>query len=342
MTSFLSISSAGVARLLKSAAAAAAGLALAAMAGTAPARADYPERVVTLVVPYAAGGPSDIIARLVGDSMSKTLGQQIVIENVTGAGGTLAAARVARADADGYTLLIHHVALAASASLYDNLSYDAETAFQPLGVINGGPMILTAKNAFPAKDAEEAFAKLKADGPSISVSHAGIGSNSYLCAMLLQRALGAKFNLISYRGNAPALNDMMGGQVDMLCDQSTTGVPPVLAGKVKGYAVSSKQRLQVVKDLPTFDEAGLKGFEFSIWHALYAPKGTPEAVVTKLHDALQIALKDPKIVARFSEVGTAVFPEPELTVAAHDARFKREIATWRKVFAESGEKKVQN
>ena len=304
--------------------------------------AGYPDRVVTLVVPYAAGGPSDLIARLLGDSMSKTLGQQIVIESTTGAGGTLAAARVARAAPDGYTLLIHHVALAASASLYDNLGYDAASAFQPLGVVNGGPMILTARKDFPAEDAAAAIAKLKADGPSVSVAHAGVGSNSHLCALLLQRATGAKFNLISYRGNAPALTDMMGGQVDMLCDQSTTGVPPVLAGKVKGYAVSSTQRLGVVKDLPTLDEAGLKGFEFNIWHALYAPKGVPAEVVTKLHDALQIALKDPKIVGRFQEVGTSVFPENELTVEAHDARFQREIATWRKVFAESGEQKVQN
>lgn len=313
-----------------------------ALAGPPAAAQSYPERPVTLVVPYAAGGPSDIIARLVGDSMSKTLGQQIVIENVTGAGGTLAAARVARAAPDGYTLLIHHVALAASASLYDNLGYDAQTAFQPLGVVNGGPMILTARKDFPAADAAAVLAKLRADGPTISVAHAGVGSNSHLCALLLQRAVGAKFNLVAYRGNAPALNDMMGGQVDMLCDQSTTGVPPVLAGKVNGYAVSSRQRLAVVKDLPTLEEAGLNGFEFNIWHALYAPKGAPGPVVAKLHDALQIALKDPRIVGRFTDVGTSVFPETELTVEAHRARFEREIATWRKVFAESGEQKIQN
>ena len=328
--------------MFRAAVAAATGAALALGVAALPARAAYPERVVTLVVPYAAGGPSDIIARLVGDSMSKTLGQQIVIENVTGAGGTLAAARVARSDPDGYTLLIHHVALAASASLYDKLTYDAGTAFQPLGLVNGGPMILTSKLDFPAADAPAMFAKLKSDGQSVSVAHAGIGSNSHLCALLLQRAVGAKFNLISYRGNAPALNDMMGGQVDVLCDQSTTGVPPFLAGKVKGYAVSSKQRLDVVKNLPTFDEAGLKGFEFLIWHALYAPKGTSGEIVTKLHNALQIALKDPKIVARFNEVGTSVFPEAELSVEAHKAKFEREIATWKKVFAESGEQKVQN
>ena len=309
----------------------------------APAAAQtYPDRVITLVVPYAAGGPSDIIARLIGDSMSKTLGQQIVVENVTGAGGTLGAARVARSDPDGYTLLIHHVALAASATLYKDLTYDTETAFRPLGVINGGPMLLAAKNGYEPKDAKELLAKLKAEGPTISVAHAGVGSNAYLCAIQLQRALGAKFNLVSYRGTGPAMNDLMGGQVDVLCDQSTTAVPPALAGKIKPYAVSSKERLAAVKDLSTLDEAGLKGFEFTIWHGLYAPKGVPDAVATKIHDALQIALKDPKIIARFKEVGTTVFPEAELTVEAHKARFEREIATWRKALADVGEQKAQN
>lgn len=319
----------------------AAAAALALGAAVAPAHAAYPERVITLVAPYAAGGPSDIIARLIGDSMSKTLGQQIVVENVTGAGGTLGAARVARADPDGYTLLIHHVALAASASLYSDLTYDTATAFRPLGVINGGPMLLAAKNGYPAKDARELLAKLKAEGPSIAVAHAGVGSNAYLCAVLLQRALDVKFNLISYRGTGPAMNDLMGGQVDVLCDQSTTAVPPALAGKIKPYAVSSKERLAAVKDLPTLDEAGLKGFEFTIWHGLYAPKGVPDEAAAKINAALKIALKDPKIVARFAEVGTTVFPDAEQTPEAHKARFEREIEVWRKALAGAEEQKAQ-
>lgn len=311
------------------------GLALSA----APALAEtYPSRPITLVVPYSAGGPSDVIARLIGESMGKTLGQQFVVESVNGAGGTLGASRVARSEPDGYTILIHHVALAASASLYDSLIYDTATAFQPLGLVNTGPMVLATKKDYPAADAAALIAKLKADGPNTTMAHAGVGSNAHLCATLLQRALGVKFTQVGYRGTGPAMNDLMGGQVDALCDQSTTAVPQVLAKTIKGYAVSSKERLAALKDLPTLSEAGLKGFEFVIWHGLYAPKGTPDDIVKKLHDALEIALKDPKVVQRFTDVGTTVFPDADRTIEAHKARFEKEIATWKQVFAETGEK----
>lgn len=319
----------------KTFAAAAFGLALAA----APALAQtYPNRPITLVVPYSAGGPSDVIARLVGESMTKTLGQQIVVESVNGAGGTLGAARLARSEPDGYTLLIHHVALAASASLYDSLTYDTATAFQPLGMVNTGPMVLATRKDYAATDAAALIAKLKEDGPKTTMAHAGVGSNAHLCATLLQRAMGVKFTQVGYRGTGPAMNDLMGGQVDALCDQSTTAVPQVLAKSIKGFAVSSKDRLAALKDLPTLNEAGLKGFEFVIWHGLYAPKGTPDDIVGKLHDALQIALKDPKIVQRFTDVGTTTFPDAERGVEAHKARLEKEIATWKQVFAETGEK----
>lgn len=316
----------------RSLAAAVFGLALAA----APAAAQYPERVVTMVVPFAAGGPSDVIARLVADSMSKTLGKQIVVENVAGAGGTLGAARLAKSDPDGYTILIHHVALAAGASLYANLTYETTTAFAPLGLVNTGPMVLASRKDFEAGDAKALIAAMKQKGSELSVAHAGNGSNAHLCALLLQKAIGQNFNLVGYKGTGPAMNDLIGGQVDVLCDQSTTAVPPIQSGSIKGYAVSSKERLPALKDLPTLDEAGLKGFEFVIWHGLYAPKGTPGDIVAKLHDALQIALKDPKIVDRFTQVGTKVFPDNERSIEAHQERFQKEIATWKKVIAESG------
>jgi tripartite-type tricarboxylate transporter receptor subunit TctC len=319
----------------KTLAAAALGLAL----GAAPSLAQsYPDRVITLIVPYSAGGPSDLIARLVGESMSKTLGQQVVIENVTGAGGTLGASRVARSDPDGYTLLIHHIALPASASLYDKLNYDTATAFEPLGLINTGPMVLATKPGYEAKDAQALIAKIKADGANTTVGNAGVGSNAHLCASLLQRAIGANFTQVPYRGTGPAMTDLIAGQIDMMCDQSTNAVPPVLANKIKGFAVSSKERLPALKDLPTLDEAGLKGFEFVVWHGLYAPKGTPKEVLGKLSEALEVALKDPKIVSRFADVGTTVFPEQERTPEAHKARFEKELETWKKVFAESGDK----
>ncbi|WP_375459095.1 tripartite tricarboxylate transporter substrate-binding protein [uncultured Enterovirga sp.] len=309
--------------------------ALAAFALPASAQT-YPVRPITLIVPFAAGGPSDAIARLVGHSMSATLGQQVVIENVTGAGGTVGAARTAKADPDGYTLLIAHVALPASASLYKSLPYDTATAFEPLGLVNFGPMALATRKDYPAADAKALLAKLKEDGPKTTMAHAGIGSNAHLCGLLLQQAVGAKITEVAYRGTGPAMNDLMGGQVDLLCDQSTNAVPQIEARTVKGYAVTSAKRLDVLKGLPTLQEVGLPGFEFVIWHAMYAPKDTPAPVVAALNKALRIALADVTIRSRFAAVGTDVYPEAELTPEAHRARFLKEIATWRDVVAKSG------
>lgn len=312
--------------------------ALAGLAVTqAPAVAQtWPERPITLLVPFAPGGPSDAIARLVGDSMSKTFKQQVVVENVSGAGGTLGAARLAKSAPDGYTILIHHVALAAGASLYGNLTYDTATAFEPLGLINTGPMVLAAKKSFEAADAPALLAALKERGPRISVAHAGVGSNAHLCALLLQRAVGANFNLVGYKGTGPAMTDLIGGQVEVLCDQSTNAVPPIHSGSIKGYAVSSKDRLPALKDLPTLQEAGLKNFEFVIWHGLYAPKGAPKELVAKFNEALQTALNEKTILARFEQVGTTVFPEDQRSPEAHAAQLDKEIATWKRVIAESG------
>lgn len=305
-----------------------AGLSLAAGAATAQ---DYPTRPVTLIVPFAAGGPSDAIGRLVGQSMSTALGQQIVVESVGGAGGTLGAARVARAEPDGYTILIHHVALAAGASLYDNLDYDTATAFAPIGLINRGPMVLLSRKDFDAPDAQSLLETMRTGGVDVSVGHAGVGSNSHLCAVLLQRALGTEFTLVPYKGTGPAMNELMGGQLDILCDQSTTAIPQLAGNTVKGYAVSSADRLEALKDLPTLQEAGLPDFNFTIWHGLYAPAGTPQPIIDKLNAALQVALDDPVIQQRFKDVGTSVFPADQRTTAAHDAQFQNEIAVWKGV-----------
>ena len=298
----------------------------------------YPARSITLIVPFAAGGPSDAIARLIGQSMSQALGQQVVIENVAGAGGTAGAARAAKADPDGYTLLIHHVALAAGASLYPKLTYDTATAFAPIGLVNSGPMVLMSKKDYPANDAAALTAKLKADGMKATLAHAGVGSNSHLCTLLLQKALGVTFTQVAYRGTGPAMNDLMSGQVDVLCDQSTTAVPQIDGNTVKGFAVTSKDRLPVLKDLPTLQEAGLKDFAFTIWHGLYAPAGTSPEVVATLNKSLLQALDDKNVQARFAEVGTQLFPADERTPAAHQAQFAREIATWRAVIGENGAK----
>lgn len=309
--------------------------ALAVFAGAAAAQG-YPSRIVTLVVPFAAGGPSDAIGRLLAQSMSNTLKQQVLIENVAGAGGTTAAARVAKAEPDGHTILIHHIALPAGASLYKNLSYDTVSDFEPLGLVNFGPMVLASKKDFAAKDAKELLAKLKADGPKTTLAHAGIASNSHLCGLLLQQALGVKFTEVAYRGTGPAMNDLVSGQVDILCDQSTTAVPQIQGNTIKGFAVTSSGRLDTLSNLPTMKEAGLGDFEFVIWHGLYAPKGTPKEAVEALNKALRVALADPNVKSRFSDVGTQIFPDAELTPQAHRARLEKEVTKWRDVVAKAG------
>ncbi|MEW6254543.1 MAG: tripartite tricarboxylate transporter substrate-binding protein [Pseudomonadota bacterium] len=305
-------------------------LGLAMSAGGANAQS-FPTRPITLIVPYSAGGPSDAIARLLGQSMSATLGQSIVIEPVVGAGGTTGAGRLAKATPDGYTILIHHVALAASASLYASLSYDTAKAFDTIGLINYGPMVVLSKKDYPANNVAELIAQVKADGSKTTIAHAGVGSNSYLCAQLLQKALDVKMTDVGYRGTGPAMNDLMGGQVDLLCEQSTTAVPQIKGGTVKPFAVTSAKRLEILKDLPTLQEAGLKDFDFVIWHGLYAPKGTPADIVNKLNAALRKALEDPSIQQRFADVGTSVFPPAERGPGSHLKMFEKEMGIWKTV-----------
>jgi tripartite-type tricarboxylate transporter receptor subunit TctC len=296
----------------------------------------YPTRNITMIVPFAAGGPSDAIARLVAQSMSNSLKQQVIIENVAGAGGTTGAARLAKSEKDGYTLLIHHVALAAGASLYKNLPYDTLGDIETVGQINYGPMVVTTRKDYAATDAKALFAKLKADGNKTTAAHAGVGSNSHLCNLLLQQTLGVKFTEAAYRGTGPAMNDLIAGQVDLLCDQSTTAVPQIQGNTIKAFAVTSKDRLDVIPNVPTMQEAGFKDFEFVIWHGLYAPKGTPKDMVDTLNKALQVALDDANVKARFAEVGTQVFGPSERAPLAHRARLEKELATWKDVIAKSG------
>jgi tripartite-type tricarboxylate transporter receptor subunit TctC len=287
----------------------------------------FPSKPITLIVPFAAGGPSDVIARLLGDHMGRSLGQQVVIENVAGAGGTAGAKRLVAAAPDGHTLLIHHLALAAAPSLYDNLGYETQTAFAPIGLVNTGPMVVSGKLALAPVDAKAFFPFAKAQAEKLTVAHAGVGSNSHLCAVLMSQALGAKFTQVAYRGTGPAMNDLVSGQVDVLCDQSTTAVPQIQGDKIRAYAVTSTGRLDVLPNTPTAREAGTD-LEMTIWHGFYAPKGTPAAALDKLNGALQAALKDATVLARFKSVGTGAFPEAEWTRDAHAKRFGAEIARW--------------
>ncbi|WP_245974204.1 tripartite tricarboxylate transporter substrate-binding protein [Bosea caraganae] len=303
-----------------------AGLLAVGLAGPAMAQ-NFPAKPLTLIVPFAAGGPSDVIARLLADHIGRTLSQQVVVENVAGAGGTAGAKRLASADADGYTLLIHHLALAAAPSLYSNLGYDTLTAFAPVGLVNTGPMVVAGKLALPPVDGKAFFPFAKAQADKLTIAHAGVGSNSHLCAVLMSQALSAKFAQVAYRGTGPAMNDLVSGQVDILCDQSTTAVPQVQGDKIRAYAVTSTGRLDVLPNTPTAREIGTD-LEMTIWHGLYAPKGTPGPVLDKLNGALKAALKDPTVLDRFKAVGTNAFPEAEWTRDAHAKRFGDEVAKW--------------
>jgi tripartite-type tricarboxylate transporter receptor subunit TctC len=302
----------------------------------APASAQsFPSKPLTLIVPFAAGGPSDVIGRVIADHMSRTLGQQVVVENVAGAGGVAGARRLAQAAPDGHTLLIHHLALAAAPSLYASLGYDTATAFAPVGLVNTGPMVITGKLGLPPVDGKSFFAYAKAQGDKLTVAHAGIGSNSHLCSLLIGQALGIKVTNVAYRGTGPAMNDLVGGVVDVLCDQSTTAVPQVQGDKIRAYAVTSPTRLDVLPQTATAAESGTD-INMTIWHGIYAVGGTPEPVLDKLNSALQLALKEQGILDRFKAVGTSAFPDAERTRAAHASRFSGEVKKWAELLKAAG------
>lgn len=287
---------------------------------------DFPTRPITVVVPFAAGGPSDSVARLMADHMSRTLGQQLVIENVAGAGGTAGTERVARSAPDGYTVLLHHIGIAAAPALYSNLRYDTKTSFETIGLINRGPMVVVGKKGLQANTAKELFDWMKQNADKVTLAHAGVGSNSHVCGLLLQKVIGQTFTFVAYRGTGPAMNDLVAGQIDVMCDQSTNAVPQIVGGSIKAYAVAADERIASIKDVPTSTESGFPDLKMSLWNGLYAPKGTPSAAVAKLNSALQTALADPAVVEKFAAVGTSTFPKDQWTPEAHRTTFLEEIA----------------
>jgi tripartite-type tricarboxylate transporter receptor subunit TctC len=297
---------------------------------------DYPTKVITMVVPFAAGGPTDTVARLITVPMSKTLKQQVIVENVGGAGGTIAANRVAKSAPDGYTILIHHIGMATAPALYRKLPYNPMTDFEPIGLINEVPMALVAKKDFPAKDLKELIAYVKANKDKVNYANAGLGAASHLCGMLFMSAIQTDVTTVPYSGTAPAMNDLLGGQVDFMCDQTTNTTSQIKAGKIKVYGVTTKKRVASLPNVPTMDEAGLKGFEVSIWHALYGPKGTPKPVIDKLTKALQEALKDATVKQRFADLGTEPVDEKRATPEALRAHLKAEIDRWGPIIKKAG------
>jgi tripartite-type tricarboxylate transporter receptor subunit TctC len=308
------------------------------IAGPASAQQAYPARPVTIVVPAAAGGPTDAVARMVGESMSRSLGQQVVVENAGGAAGTIGMARVAKSPADGYTLAVWHIAQAIAPALYDNLRYHVIDDFDSIGRITDVPMTIVGKANLEPKTAAELIAWVKQKQDAVTYAHAGVGSAAHLCSLLFMDALRIKMTAVSYRGTGPAMTDLLGGVFDLMCDQTTTTTNQIREGKIKGYAVTTRARLAVLPDLPTLDEAGLKGFEVTAWHAMWAPKGLPADVAGKLNAALQSALKDPKVVERLAALGTEPVPMELATPAALKAHLTAEVAKWGPILKAAGAK----
>ncbi len=297
----------------------------------------YPQRNITMVVPFAAGGPTDTVARLVAESMSKDLGQQIIVENVGGAGGTLGAGRVAAADADGYTVLLHHIGMATSATLYRKLAYNTLEAFEYVGLVTEVPMTILSRKTLETTDLKGLIEYAKANKDTVTVANAGIGAASHLCGMLFMSAIQTPLVTVPYKGTGPAMTDLLGGQVDIMCDQTTNTTKQIQGGTVKAYAVTTPKRLDVLPNVPTSAEAGLPDFEVGVWHGIYTPKGTPADVNERLSKSLQIALKDPNVAARFAELGTTPSPEADGTPAALKAKLESEIPRWKTVIEAAGQ-----
>jgi len=305
--------------------------------GTAPLSAqEYPNKVITVIVPFAAGGPTDAVARLLSVPMSKAINGQMIVENVGGAGGTIGANRVAKATADGYTLFLHHIGMSTAPSLYRKLPYDTINDFEPIGLINETPMTLVAKKDFPPKDLKEVIAYLKANKDKVNLANAGLGAASHLCGMLFMSTIQTDLTTVPYNGTGPAMNDLLGGQVDLMCDQTTNTTTQIKAEKIKVYGVTTAKRLPSLPNVPTMDEAGLKGFEVTVWHGLYAPKGTPKGALEKLTKALQASLKDTTLRQRFADLGADTVAENRATPEAHRALLRAEIDRWAPIIKKAG------
>jgi tripartite-type tricarboxylate transporter receptor subunit TctC len=291
-------------------------------------RRSYPARPITVVVPFPAGGPSDVVARVVTDQMGKSLGESLIIENVGGGGGTIGSARVAAAHPDGYTLLAGSMGSHVSAPvLTPNLKYDSERDFVPIGFTAQSPAVIVARKDFPAKDLREFVEYLKKNGDRVKQAHGGIGASSHMACLLFAARADVKPALVAYRGTAPALNDLIGGHVDFFCEQVVSVAPQIAAGAIKAYAVSSRERLAALADVPTAQEEGLD-YEMSIWAGIFAPKGTPTPIVDKLAAALDKTLDDPEIKKKLAELGGSVPPKNERTPAKFGSFVQAEIARW--------------
>ena len=311
-------------------------MAATALAMPASAQAAFPDRPVSLVVPFAAGGPTDVVARMIAIPMGKSLGQPVVVENAVGAGGTIAATKVARAAPNGYTIFIHHMGMATAPALYKKLAFDPLKDFEYIGQVVDVPMTLLARKDFPASTLPELQAYIKSNPGKVSLANAGLGAVSHLCGLLFMTQLGAELNTIPYKGTGPAMNDLLGGQVDLLCDQTTQTVPMIKDGRVKVFGVTTLQRLSALPNVPTLDEQGMKGFEVKVWHGMYAPKGTPGPVLDKITAALQSAMQDPMVRQRLVDLSSNPAPMDKINAGGLKNHLEAEIARWGPVIKKAG------
>lgn len=296
----------------------------------------YPERQITMVVPFAAGGPTDTVARLVAEKMSSDLGQQIVVENVGGAGGTLGAGQVAKADPDGYTVLLHHIGMATGATLYRQLAYDTLNAFEYVGLVTEVPMVLVSRKDYEPADFAAFNEYNKANAATVTMANAGIGAASHLCGMLYQSALGAQLVTVPYKGTGPAMTDLLGGQTDIMCDQTTNTTQQIKGGTIKAFAVTTPAPLPLFPELPAASAAGMPDLNVTVWHGIYTPKGTPAEINERLSQALQNALADEGVITAMADLGTAPSSAADATPAALKAKLESEIARWKPIIEAAG------
>jgi tripartite-type tricarboxylate transporter receptor subunit TctC len=296
----------------------------------------FPSQPISMVIPFAAGGPTDTVGRLIAEAMARDLGQNVVVVNVGGAGGTLGAQRVAQARPDGHTILLHHIGMATIPTLYRRLAYDPVNGFETIGMVTEVPMTLVARRDFPAANLTELMAHVRQQRDRINLANAGIGAASHLCGLLLQSTLNVPMTTVPYSGTGPAMNDLVGGRVDLMCDQTTNTTEHIRAGTIRAYAATTPARVASLPDLPTAAEGGLPGFEVSVWHGLYAPRGTPQPVIERLSRALQAALRDERVVTRFRDLGTEPVPAERATPLYHQRFWQADIAKWRPIIQAAG------
>ena len=298
--------------------------------------AAYPESEITLVVPFSAGGPTDTITRLVAKPMSEELGQQIVVQNVEGAGGTVASGQVADEDGDGYNMLVHHIGMSTAPALYPDLPYDPLKDFKTIGLITDAPMTIVARKDFEPETLEELVSYVEDNADTVTIANAGIGAASQLCGLLFEQAIDVDLTEVPYDGTGPALTDLVGGQVDFMCDQSTNTAATIQSGDIKAYAVTTPERIDALPDLPTTAEAGLPELELGVWHGFYVPADTPDEIVSKLTDALQVALEDQGVIDQMAKLGTTPVPLDQATPEAHTAKLEEQIDLWAPIIEEAG------